>query len=477
MEAREKETRVNRFRPLSWSIFLISIIFIIFMCAVISYATYKIYTKSMYDRYQKQMVSIIDYVESHIDIDDMSECSRTYVESEKYKEFQAFFDDLIDYYSDVHYLYIMQVLDPEDPIKVREICAANSTYEKQYEPDMVMYLGQGEESWYDTETARYLKQLQDGDKDVYFNNPSEWGIDYTLARPLIDSKGNHYALLCVDVSIDEINTTIYRNIKINITVVVIGGIVLIALLMNWMRENVTGPLKQVERSVEEFAEKSAGIRNPDELIYTPPVLKRNNEVKALSEAVSKLSQDMKDYVVAILTAEGETNTLKDHVNQISTIAYQDSLTKVKNKSAYDEKQLELEKDIQDGTAEFAILMLDINKLKQINDLYGHEQGNEYIIGACRTICETFKHSPVYRVGGDEFTVVIQGEDYKNREELFIELNERFAESSKDESVEPWHRYSAACGMSEYRKGDEVITVFNRADKDMYKAKAKMEAEK
>ena len=75
----------------------------------LSFITYRIYTNSFYARYNKQMESILTYAQSHIDDDDMSECARTYIESEKYRETQAFFDNFVDNYTDLHYLYIVKI--------------------------------------------------------------------------------------------------------------------------------------------------------------------------------------------------------------------------------------------------------------------------------------------------------------------------------------------------------------------------------
>ena len=94
---------------------------------------------------------------------------------------------------------------------------------------------------------------------------------------------------------------------------------------------------------------------------------------------------MRDYINGITAAENEARNLKEHVNEINVIAYRDALTHVKNKSAYEEKHTQLNKDIVNGTAEFGIVMADINSLKEINDKYGHERGDEYIKGACKII--------------------------------------------------------------------------------------------
>ena len=67
--------------------------------------------------------------------------------------------------------------------------------------------------------------------------------------------------------------------------------------------------------------------------------------------------------------------------------------------------------------EFAIVVLDVNDLKVINDTEGHEAEDKCICDACEIICRTFKRSPVYRIGGDEFVVISQNEDYERSDDL------------------------------------------------------------
>ena len=99
-------------RPLARSIVIVFAIFIALLIAILSYASYRLYTKAMYDRYHAQMGSVADYIEAHVDHDDMAECADTFVESDTYVKFQAFMDDFIDHYEDVHYVYLMKVAGP-----------------------------------------------------------------------------------------------------------------------------------------------------------------------------------------------------------------------------------------------------------------------------------------------------------------------------------------------------------------------------
>ena len=455
-----------KIRPLNRSITIVAVVFIAILTIVLSFVTYRLYTDAIYERYQKQLDSIVSFAESYIDNDDMSECVRTLTESDKYREVQALFDNIVDTYKDIDYIYILTADVDSDPVRMVEVCTGNTAYEKEHDPENVLHLGDWDAEWYSEDTVWEFRRMQDGTEDEYYLNPSEWGNDYTLVRPLINSKGEHYAAICADISVDEINRTIYMNTYINIGLILILGAVFILLLLIWMRRNVTDPLRQLEKSVSEFAGKTTGSRDPDSLTYEAPEIRTQNEVKLLSSAVEKLSLDIRDYVKGIIAAEDENKGLKSRV-------FTDALTGVKNKAAYDKKAEKLSWDIVNNVAEFGIVMADLNNLKQVNDQFGHEHGNEYIVGGCKLICNVFAHSPVYRVGGDEFIVVLQGDDYLKREELAGKVREQFEEHSRDAGAKPWERYSAAVGMSVYKKQDTVADVLKRADQEMYREKARM----
>ena len=209
------------------SIALMCSLFIVVLVLVLSAVSYILHTRAMYRNINEQMTSILNYIESCIDDDDMAECARTWTESEKYQEARILFDTFIDTYTNIHYLYIIKPLEPGDPVRVRSILSANSTYEKQYEPESVLYIGDGEESWYDEETAQTLRQIIAGNKDVFFLDKTEWGTDYTLARPLLNSKGEHYGLLCVDIDIHDIQAMINRYINYNVIFIIALGVIFI----------------------------------------------------------------------------------------------------------------------------------------------------------------------------------------------------------------------------------------------------------
>lgn len=153
-----------------------------------------------------------------------------------------------------------------------------------------------------------------------------------------------------------------------------------------------------------------------------------------------------------------------------TIANTDPLTGVKSKHAYITKEAELNRQLEAGTMrELGVVVCDVNGLKQVNDTQGHKAGDAYIRSASTLICELFKHSPVYRIGGDEFVVVLEGSDYQNRKQLMIDLNKQ-VEANRDAG-----KVVVAAGMSilNPEMDKEVHAAFERADALMYQRKRQL----
>ena len=147
-------------------------------------------------------------------------------------------------------------------------------------------------------------------------------------------------------------------------------------------------------------------------------------------------------------------------------ASRDALTGVKNQHAYLDAEALLDRQIKEHRqSPFAIAILDVNDLKKVNDTAGHQAGDQRIRDACMMICDVFKHSPVFRIGGDEFAVISQRHDYEHIEELLGEVDDYNAQASRAGDI------TIACGMSKFDDDARVATVFERADRIMYENKS------
>ena len=166
--------------------------------------------------------------------------------------------------------------------------------------------------------------------------------------------------------------------------------------------------------------------------------------------------------------------LRANAERMNQLAYKDSLTSVRNKTAYDLEVSVLQSEIDTQLARFGIAVFDINDLKGANDIYGHEQGDKVIKIGCNRICMAFPHSPVFRVGGDEFVAVITGEEIHHIDERLA----AFAERTKVENAKatrPQDVVHVAVGVAFYDPAADktVQDVFNRADAMMYESKQAM----
>ena len=148
----------------------------------------------------------------------------------------------------------------------------------------------------------------------------------------------------------------------------------------------------------------------------------------------------------------------------------DALTGVKNKHSYQETETRIDQQINEHTmAPFAIVMMDLNNLKLINDSAGHQAGDQYLCDACKIICDVFKHSPVFRIGGDEFVVIAQGKDYASLDDRMKAMREHNDEAMHSGGI------IIACGMAEYEDDTCTASVFERADQAMYEDKIRLKS--
>ncbi|HCI73732.1 MAG TPA: hypothetical protein DHV42_04230 [Lachnospiraceae bacterium] len=252
--------------------------------------------------------------------------------------------------------------------------------------------------------------------------------------------------LVVVAPIDEINAQ-WRNLIS--TILILSAVILIVFVFITavFTRRITIPLQRLTDASRELI---AGNYDVD-LPYN-----QRDEVGILTEAFRRLTQHLKIYI-----------------SDLNGRAYSDALTGIKNKGAFDIFVRKLDDGIRTRGADtsFAMVMLDCNELKEINDTCGHDKGDIYLKNACRMICATFLHSPVFRVGGDEFVVLLQGEDYSRRDELMQAFAEK-CEAANRENTERWKQVNLSKGIAVFEPGVDENTqaVLARADAKMYEEK-------
>ncbi len=325
----------------------------------------------------------------------------------------------------------------------------------------------------DPAVVPYLDALCAGEQIPVLTGDTEDGYMLTYMRPVFDSQGNYACHVCVDFSMEELHGEDVRFVLGLLLILNLIMILIAVIDIYVMRKTVTGPIDRMKHATDSFSYENESDHQKNISIMEKLDIRTGDEIEDIYHLFVTFMKNNLSYMQNLSKAENDIKTKDEQIGVISEKAYRDTLTGVGSKAAYVKKAAELNEEIGSGGNAFALVMADMNDLKKINDEYGHKAGDSYIRGCCHIICETFKHSPVYRIGGDEFVVLLQGQDHENREELLETVKTVYNESFADTDKEPWMRFSAAVGMAELTDDDDNIEqVFRRADESMYSEKKK-----
>ncbi len=452
-------------KPLKRSIQIGCIVFIVILCLTLGLNIFFSYKSFFFKQNQIVLSNIIHYVDRYIDDDDLKQCIKTKIESPKYKEMMLFFDNVKEDF-EPQYLYIIKPIKNKDgTYEMFTVASAENSYDRYENTEGNLFLGDMLNNEYTNEEIKDIFEVMDHKDIVYMESNTFWGHSYCGYYALRDSKGVPYAVLGVDTDLTQLSNDIFHRTIAILSFIVLIGIASIGLFLFWATKNVTEPLEKLEESAKRYIEKSKDIDSLDKLTFKQPDLNIDNEIESLSNTINEMTEDIKKYIYQIINTEKESVHMKE-------LASTDSLTGVRNKLAYDEKAKYINKKITEKIyEEFGMVMFDVNNLKHINDTYGHKYGDYLIQNFCAIICDVFAHSPIFRVGGDEFVVILQKKDLENSDNLISEAKSILNKKNIDD-VTPWEHPSAAIGVAYFNKNIDknVENVFSRADADMYQNK-------
>ena len=219
------------------------------------------------------------------------------------------------------------------------------------------------------------------------------------------------------------------------------------------KENLLASLSETGKNVLNYRLIVDGRPQYASLMAVRPRVESKNLIIAVANIDSAKRMEMK---------------YEEALDNALDIAHTDALTGAKNKRSYVQTETYIDKDITNSCARlFAIVVFDINGLKNVNDTQGHNAGDKYIQDAYSMITDTFRNSTIYRIGGDEFVAILTEDDYENR----FALMDKFEEAQKVNLKEG--KVTLAYGISDYSPYADlkVQDVFERADNLMYLNKA------
>ena len=274
----------------------------------------------------------------------------------------------------------------------------------------------------------------------------KWGRFYSAYSPVFDSRHRVAGIVAVDFSADWYERQIFSQVRttllISLLALVFAGVV-ITLFGARFRNQFRHLFNEVNQ-VSDRIETLVNAVSPGTTLH----------LDAEREAPAKdVIEELGNRFTALECG------LSQGIERVRAQAYLDALTGLENRTAYEECIARLEERIRSGTAQFALAVFDVNGLKEINDNYGHEEGDRAIIAVSDAIRTVFLEARKFRIGGDEYVVILEGDTSTLTPEL-KRVDRLLAEHS---SVE------VSKGQAVFIPGKDQAyqSVFQRADDAMY----------
>ena len=306
---------------------------------------------------------------------------------------------------------------------------------------------------------------------AYITNTEEYGALVTAGSPVYaGDEVVGYAV--IDISMTVIRENQKQNIvnffiflSSTVTIIVAVGLVITYFVFSY-------PIKKLTEAANSYNGNSMERAHE---AFTSLDVRTHDEVHELAETMKQMELDVYSKIKELVTTNEDLVAAQQEREEMRELANTDGLTGVYNKVAYSQLAQDMDELIADGEIEpFGLAMIDLNWLKNTNDKYGHDSGDKVLIKLSEVMTTVFKNSLVYRVGGDEFIVVLCKEDYKNSHKLIKAFNKEI-DLLSDKDIPVSERVSAAIGYAIFDPKEDrcVDDVFKRADKAMYKRKNTM----
>lgn len=195
-------------------------------------------------------------------------------------------------------------------------------------------------------------------------------------------------------------------------------------------------------------------------------------IQVIPTAVSEGATESEvDAIAEIERLREKIAHLEERVRLLDELAHQDPLIPVPNRRGFMRELEALIARVSRYGESAAMLFVDIDGLKQINDSYGHKAGDEALIHVAGVLTQGVRKSDcVARLGGDEFGILLGHADEDSARETAARLTARIeaGEASCDGNPLP---LGVAIGMTMIEPNDTPDAVIARADRAMYEAKA------
>jgi len=194
--------------------------------------------------------------------------------------------------------------------------------------------------------------------------------------------------------------------------------------------------------------------------------KRRQDTQWLTES-EKAMQEMANKIKEL---ENEAQRMREKAQRLEFESIHDKLTGLFNRGAYNQKIEETLANLKRYNVPASLLVCDIDHFKKINDTFGHHVGDMVLKNLATLLTERLrKNDFVARYGGEEFAVILPHTTLDNAKTVGESVRS-FIEKSRFLFKDTEIPITISIGISEFRRGDDAVKVFERADTALYFAK-------
>ncbi|MFC4100276.1 EAL domain-containing protein [Paenibacillus xanthanilyticus] len=294
--------------------------------------------------------------------------------------------------------------------------------------------------------ARYVREAMETNKPVWYAATLNGKHVIKTFAPI---KANRAYIIGITVDYDVVDQALNRQLRTGLTILTVS-LVLTFLVSYVLAGLFIRPLRRILLGVQAMSAGSIGLQIP---------VASKDEVGMLTEQINAMSRNLGIY----------TEELKTKNDEIRHQAHHDPLTGLLNRHAFQDHIAQVTgREAEVGLA--AVMFLDIDRFKSVNDLFGHSIGDAVIREtAARMRNELPEDGLAYRVGGDEFIVLLPGVGAEQAEQLARKLVAAQAEAMVCGGQELYVTFSI--GISRYPDdGTTADVLVSAADNAMFKAK-------
>jgi diguanylate cyclase (GGDEF)-like protein/PAS domain S-box-containing protein len=217
-----------------------------------------------------------------------------------------------------------------------------------------------------------------------------------------------------------------------------------------------------------FAILADAKREHKSVNYEHRIIRKDKTVLWVEDRIT-LEKDPQGNVVSLNGVVYDITARKKIEEELKRVATTDMLTGAYNRMKFDDiMAMEVER-VKRFEHPLAIIFLDTDRFKEINDSYGHLTGDNILktlAGLLREQIRTIDY--LVRWGGDEFVIIVPETGLQSA----VSLAERIRKAMGSYRFDKAGRITASFGVEELKKDDDVDSVLNRADNALYKAKSK-----